>query len=409
MIDLLRFSKQILQIRVIKKDKDIVFISDNPKKIKKAYITFLPSELITRTIEVSSKVKDTLVESVIKAKLSKEIKEDFVFIYSLESKQENVNIYKAEIVLKKDIVNIINTIKTKNIEVITTDYHSLFSVSKKYFQNAFISVYLTNESIVYAGGKEKLEFFRSIPTPLSPQEIAEDINRTVIYFKQQSKSNPLNVLLSGNTETINSICEQINAEVSQPLSFVKNLDNRKFNKYFLNFGTLFTKENFIPEEIKNFKTFKKTFLLIATFLLMSACYLGFLSYKKITVLKLNEQKLLQKQKEFENMKNSVTLLDKNTLDYYLKYLTLQKESKKSDFLSQLNKIRPLFKYFLPYSVSVDKNIRVFFEKRYPSFKEMITQKEEIEALLKNLRLNYFIKPNYETKRLELIVILKRLK
>ena len=406
MVDLIRVSKETWHLRV-NKNGEIVFLGENAKKIKKAYITFLPSELIVKTVEISAKVKENLVESVIKAKLSKEIKDDFVFIYYLESKNDEVNIYKAEVLLKKEILLAVNKIKTKDVELITTDYHSLFAISKRYFKDHFISVYITSEHIIYAGGKERLEFFRSVPTPSTPQEIAEDINRTVIYFKQQSKSFSLNILLSGETELINKIYDKIKAEVSQPLSFVKNINNEKFNKYFLIFGALFAKENFLPDEIKNYKNFKKAFLLVASFLLAAAGYLGYQTFKKKTALTQNENILLKKQREFVKLKNTTKLLDEKTLNYYLNFVKLQKEAQKSDFVTQLNKTKPLFKYFLPYSVSVDSNIRVSFEKTYPTFKEMITQKEEIETLLKTLNLKYYIKPNYETKHLELTVILKR--
>ena len=408
MTDLLRFSKETEHIQV-NKNGDIVFISENAKKIKNAYISFLPSELIIKTVEINNKIKDSLIESVIRAKLSKDIKEDFVFIYYPESNSENVNTYKAEVVLKKEVLNITDKIKTKNIELITTDYHALFAISKKYFENSFISVYLTKENIIYSGGKEKLEFFRSVTTPESAEEIADDINRTVIYFKQQTKNPFLNILLSGETEFINSIYDKIKAEVSQPLSIVKNMDNERFNRHFLLFGTLFSKENFLPDEIKTYKTFKTVFLFTASLLLLFAGYLGYQTYQKKTALTKNETKLAQTRQRFVKLKNETKLLSKKSLDYYLRYIKLQKESQKAGFLSQLNKTKPVFKYFLPYSVSVDENIRVSFRKKYPTFKEMILQKEEIEKTLKNLNLKYFIKPDYETKRIELTIILKRLK
>ncbi len=406
-LDLLRYSKNIYHI-VVDKKKNIKFIDENHKKITNAYITFTPSELIIKKVEINSSIKESLIPSIIKAKLSKEIKKDFTFSYFLEKKEDNINIFRVEVILKKEILNIISKLKTKNINLITTDYHSLFSISKQYFKDDFISIYLTKDNIIYVMGKEKLNFFRSAPVLDTPEEIANDINRTIIYFKQQSKNLGLNnILISGDNELINNIYSYINAPISQPLSTIENISDKKFNEYFLIFGTLFSNTNFLPEEIKTFKLFNKLFILLSVFILGIIGYFGYLTFEKYTLVLENETALYKKQAYFLKLKESTKFMNEKTLDYYLEFISLEKKAQKAYFLDKIATLKPIFEYMSPKSITVDKNIRIDFTKHFDSFKELIKQKNKIEEILKTMNVKYQIQPNYESKKISLIIVLKR--
>jgi hypothetical protein len=408
-VDILRFLNNTFTHIVINKTKDITFITDIPKNIKNPYITFTPNDLIIKSVKINASVKESLIPSVIKAKLSKEIQDDFIFYYELEDKEENQNSYKVEVILKKEILNILNEIQNKNIKLITTDFHSLFEISKKYFDDEFISIFLTKENIIYICGKETLKFFRAIPTPENEEEISNDINRTIIYFKQQLKNlNLNNVLISGDTEIINNIYDKINAPLSQPLPIgVKNISSEKFNSYFLLFGVLFSKANFLPDEIKTYKIFNYIFILISFILTSITIYEGYNTYRLYNE-SLNKQTILYyKKAKLLKLKENTKLLKSDILDYYLTYIKLKKESYKSIFLKDLQKLKPIFNIIAPTSVYVHKNIRIEFDKKFSSFKKLIKEKNTLEELLKKLNLKYDIHTDFQHKSLKLIILIKR--
>ena len=403
------------EIIIVNKKKRLFFVKEENtgKKIKNAYVTFLPSELLTKNVSLSKKIKKSLISSIIKAKIAKDLKEDFVFRYQAVEETDEEIVYQVQILKKEEIFEAIKNIPEKSeIKFITTHFHSLFFVSSKYFKNDdFISVFVQKNAIVYVMGKEKPNLFRQNSKLETVEEMAEDINRTILWFKQQSKKGNLtNILISGNNELITQITPLINASFSQPLNFeIENVSNKDFCEKFIFFGLIDNPYDFMLPEIKTLRRFNDVYLTALFVLSVFLLCLIYLSINKWTEIENNRVYLINKKNEFLNLKKNTKLLPKNKLDYYLNFLTLYEKSEKSDFLKQLSKIKPLLIYFKPKEILVNnRDIRVTFEKQYKTFKALIYAKNDIENAIKTIKPDiYDLQTDYENKKITLILIIKR--
>jgi hypothetical protein len=260
-------------------------------------------------------------------------------------------------------------------------------------------------------GKEKPNLFRQNSKLETVEEMAEDINRTILWFKQQSKKGNLtNILISGNNELITQITPLINASFSQPLNFeIENVSNKDFCEKFIFFGLIDNPYDFMLPEIKTLRRFNDVYLTALFVLSVFLLCLIYLSINKWTEIENNRVYLINKKNEFLNLKKNTKLLPKNKLDYYLNFLTLYEKSEKSDFLKQLSKIKPLLIYFKPKEILVNKrDIRVTFEKKYKTFKALIYAKNDIENAIKTIKPDiYDLQTDYENKKITLILIIKR--
>ncbi|NPA11265.1 MAG: hypothetical protein GXO62_03390 [Epsilonproteobacteria bacterium] len=402
-----RCSEELSCFSVLEK-KDTIKAAPDSKK-GSVIATLYPNSLIIKKIELSPKIKENLLYDIIKAKLSKEIKEDFEFYYSFEEEIENAKIYKVQILLKKEINACLKRLNTKEISKITTDYHSLFAISKKYFEEITVAIYISEKNILYVAGKDELQYFRSSPLTPDIEQVASEINRTIIYFSHQLKTEIKKVLIAGESEPIQNLIPHIQTKTFQPLSIVQNLPGKAFNRHFVTFGALFAKESFLPEEIKEYKTFKSVFYLTAAVLVVANIFLAFRLYSDYSTLKNNEILLANKQRLFQRLKKNTTMLDEKRLDYYINYFTLLKKSDESMFFDELNSLFPIYEYLTPTSIQAGNEIVVRFQKRFKRFKNLINTKEQLEQILKKLNLHYTLNCDYSQNLLNLTLKLKRKK
>ncbi len=393
-------------------EKNKKFFVKSNKKNRNIFLSFLPQELIIKKVEINKNIKQNLIKSIIEAKISKEIEEKFVFYYFLESSDEENNIFRVEIIKLKDILNAINSLKKESIKFITTDFHSLFNVSKQYFNDYFISIFVDKDNVIYVCGKDKLQYFREISIKdMNEESIAQDIKRTIIYFKQQLKIlNLENILISGNNEFINNIIDSINEQLSIPLNFfIKNINQNEFLENFILFGLLFSKENFLPQQLQHIQTFNKFFIFLTIVLLIINGYFAINLYQKYEYSNLLNDILISKKNKFYTIKKHTNIFPASKIEYLVNFLTLKNTSSKSKiFVNKLLIIKPIFNILKLQKLNINNVfIHLTFSKQYKSFKKLIFEKKYIEDFLNKKNIKYLLQTNYQNNEILLKIILKR--
>ena len=395
--------KNIFKVYEIKEYEDKELFLNEIKKRKNFFISFLPSEIIKKEISINSNIKNkNTIEKIIEFNLKKDLKEEFIFNFSLKEKNEiqNQNIYFVEAIKKKDIdKNIVFFQNKKNIELITTDYHSLQSHYMKLgIEDAFIATHIENNRIIYiACFEKKMIFFREsnlfIENPLLKSEIiASDISRTVLFIKQQNRGIDFkNLYISGdiyNNEQIFYNLSGIDTKISVPLNFTNDLNNEQFLNHFILLGLAYLekKYNFEPIEIKKEKQFNiisNALFIIFIFPIIFYLYIDLSKYFDI----LKKEELIKEKKErIFILEKNLKILDLKDLEYYNEYIENLNNSFQKEILSDLAVLEPLIRVLIPIKVESDETtIKVTFFKRFDSLNRLMRIKKEFEKILDKMK------------------------
>ncbi|WP_281951527.1 hypothetical protein [Nitrosophilus kaiyonis] len=403
------------------------------KNKKNIYISFLPSEIISKDFPINSAIKnEKTIEKILEFNLKKEYKEDFVFNYYLSEKNEanNQNIYHIEAIKKSEILEKISSIdKKENIKIITTDYHALKAATKKTTNlNTFISVFIENNHIIYVATYEdkvlyRRESFIYIENPLlRPENIASDISRTVMFIKQQYRNIDFkNIVFAGDLKDLEGVFENLSLHgflLSMPYAkvFSKSITVDNFLKNFINLGLLNDKDiiNFEPIELKSQKQFNKFYYFVLSVIVLIGLYFGYEDFNLFTDLLKKQDIIDEKIETIKRLKQNTKILDSKDLEFYINYFQNQNLSIKSEFLNDFAIIEPILRIIKPEKIGAnDAIIKVEIYKKFNRLQNLMNLnkkfKNEIEKIKQKAELIEKTELDFENLVFKSILILKRKK
>ncbi|WP_200762744.1 hypothetical protein [Nitrosophilus alvini] len=419
---LLRIEKSFVDIVEVHTKKDVIELKNDSyfenfdefakyiKNKKPLYITFLPEEVYIKEIEINKYVKKaSAIETLIAYQLKKEFQREFIFTYTLltEIPAEEKKKYRVFALLKDEVEDCISRVEHKeNIEIVTTDYHSLSAIGSHIFgEKPAVAVFVQNGQIIYTAFKNgTILFTRSsnIFAENSAQKkdaVANDIARTLFFIFQQHRDIDFDNLLyigefCDDEYVAESIFEQTGKRLSVPVSSLlcKRSKDPEFQKHLLSLGILFIdkKNSFESEKVKATKQFKKVYNLAAILLFLPILYFGFSSIFSYMELTEKQDILKQKVERLRHLEKSIDILPQYKLDYLKNYFRLENIVLRSQTVNTLYSMKSFFDIVKPKKIdlknSLDKTlITVTFSKDFSSLSALVNTKNLFEKAARDMK------------------------